>query len=195
MPGFNGSNPPILSGDERTAKVLIAGHFGAGKTTFVHGLSQIAPVSTEEVMTSAGEGIDHSDLPQKTTTTVAMDFGRLHLADDLVLYLFGAPGQPRFFNILKDLAYGALGAIVLTDTRRLHETYPILELVEQLHMPYAVAVNAFDGAPVHSEPRLRQVMDLAEATPLVTCDAREPTSSRNALIVLIRHLLTPESAR
>ncbi|MFD4610035.1 ATP/GTP-binding protein [Streptomyces sp. NPDC058440] len=195
MPGFNGSNPPILRGDERTAKVLIAGHFGAGKTTFVHGLSQIAPVSTEEVMTSASEGIDHSDLPQKTTTTVAMDFGRLHLADDLVLYLFGAPGQPRFFNILKDLAYGALGALILTDTRRLHETYPILELVEQLHMPYAVAVNAFDGAPVHSEPRLRQVMDLAETTPLVTCDARKPTSSRNALIVLIRHLLTPESAR
>ncbi|MFJ3309693.1 GTP-binding protein [Streptomyces sp. NPDC086549] len=189
------AKPPILRGDERTAKVLIAGHFGAGKTTFVHGLSQIAPVSTEEVMTSAGEGIDHSDLPQKTTTTVAMDFGRLHLADDLVLYLFGAPGQPRFFNILKDLAYGALGALVLTDTRRLHETYPILELVEQLHMPYAVAVNASDGAPVHAEPRLRQVMDLAETTPLVTCDAREPTSSRNALIVLIRHLLTPESAR
>ncbi|MGW1616173.1 GTP-binding protein [Streptomyces sp. NPDC002285] len=195
LPGFNGSKPSILRGDERTAKVLIAGHFGAGKTTFVHGLSQIAPVSTEEVMTSAGEGIDHSDLPQKTTTTVAMDFGRLHLADDLVLYLFGAPGQPRFFNILKDLAYGALGALVLTDTRRLHETYPILELVEQLHLPYAVAVNAFDGAPVHAEPRLRQVMDLAERTPLVTCDAREPTSSRHALIVLIRHLLTPESAR
>ncbi|MFF6979372.1 ATP/GTP-binding protein [Streptomyces sp. NPDC008343] len=195
LPGFNGSKPPILRGDERTAKVLIAGHFGAGKTTFVHGLSQIAPVSTEEVMTSAGEGIDHSDLPQKTTTTVAMDFGRLHLADDLVLYLFGAPGQPRFFNILTALAYGALGALVLTDTRRLHETYPILELVEQLHMPYAVAVNAFDGAPVHAEPRLRQVMDLTETTPLITCDAREPTSSRNALIVLIRHLLTPESAR
>jgi hypothetical protein len=94
LPGFNDSRPPILRGDERTAKVLVAGHFGAGKTTFVHGLSQIAPVSTEEVMTSAGEGIDHSDLPQKLTTTVAMDFGRLHLADDLVLYLFGAPGQP-----------------------------------------------------------------------------------------------------
>ncbi|MFD1829808.1 ATP/GTP-binding protein [Streptomyces desertarenae] len=196
LPGFNGSKSPILRGDERTAKVLVAGHFGAGKTTFVHGLSQIAPVSTEEVMTSAGEGIDdHAGLPQKTTTTVAMDFGRLHLADDLVLYLFGAPGQPRFFTILKDLAYGALGALVLTDTRRLQETYPILELIEQLHMPYAVAVNAFDGAPVHPEPRLRQVMDLAVTTPLVTCDAREPVSSRNALIVLIRHLLTPESAR
>jgi hypothetical protein len=197
LPDFNGSEPPILRGDERTAKILIAGHFGAGKTTLVQGLSQIAPISTEEVMTSAGAGIDHTNQPGKATTTVAMDFGRLHLSNDLVLYLFGAPGQPRFFDILTDLAYGALGALVLTDTRRLADTYPILELIEQLPLPYTVAINAFDGAPIHSETRLREVMDLSDPTPLVTCDARDPRSSRIALIALIDHLLTlePESAR
>ncbi|GLX22517.1 GTP-binding protein [Streptomyces lavendulae] len=193
MPGFTDSEPPILRGDERTAKILVAGHFAAGKTTLVHGLSQIPPVSTEEVMTSVGADLDHTDLPAKTTTTVAMDFGRLHLADDLVLYLFGAPGQPRFFNILTDLARGALGALVLTDTRRLDETYPILERVEQLHLPYTVAVNAFDGAPTYPESRLREVMALDDTTPLVTCDARDRNSTRNALIVLVRHLVTLNS--
>ncbi|MEU7072929.1 ATP/GTP-binding protein [Streptomyces narbonensis] len=193
MPGFTDSEPPILRGDERTAKILVAGHFAAGKTTLVHGLSQIPPVSTEEVMTSAGADLDHTDLPAKTTTTVAMDFGRLHLADDLVLYLFGAPGQPRFFNILTDLARGALGALVLTDTRRLDETYPILERVERLRLPYTVAVNAFDGAPTYPESRLREVMALDDTTPLVTCDARDRDSTRNALIVLVRHLVTLNS--
>ncbi|WP_330455708.1 ATP/GTP-binding protein [Streptomyces sp. NBC_00820] len=176
-------------------KILIAGHVGAGKTTLVHGLSQIRPVSTEEVMTEAGTATDHTDLPDKSTTTVAMDFGRLHLADDLVLYLFGAPGQERFFPILQDLAAGALGALVLVDTRRLRETYPILELIEKLGLPYTVAVNAFDGAPVHPPERLREVMDLDGPTALVICDARDPGSSRTALTVLIRHLLAlmPES--
>ncbi|MFJ3640220.1 GTP-binding protein [Streptomyces sp. NPDC090108] len=196
MPGFNASEPPALRGTERTVKILIAGHVGAGKTTLVHGLSQIRPVSTEEVMTAAGTATDHTDLPDKSTTTVAMDFGRLHLAEDLVLYLFGAPGQERFFPIVSDLAEGALGALVLVDTRRLRETYPILELIEKLGLPYAVAVNAFDGAPVHSPERLREVMDLDGPTPLVICDARDPDSSRGALAVLIRHLLDlmPESS-
>ncbi|GHJ36871.1 ATP/GTP-binding protein [Streptomyces sp. TS71-3] len=191
MPAFAASDaPPILRGDERTAKILVAGHFGAGKTTLVHCLSQIAPVSTEEVMTTAGAGIDTTDLPNKATTTVAMDFGRLSLTDDLVLYLFGAPGQPRFYPVLQDLAVGALGALVLADTRRLAETYPILQLVEDLGLPYTVAINLFDGAPVVPEQRLREVMDLAPETPLVTCDARDKASSRDALIVLISHLLT-----
>ena len=194
MPAFATSEEtPTLRGDERTVKVLVAGHFGAGKTTLVQGLSQIEPVSTEEVMTRAAEQVDHTELPHKTTTTVAMDFGRLHLSGDLVLYLFGAPGQPRFFPVLEDLAVGALGALVLTDTRRLSETYPILELVEQLGLRYTVAVNAFDGAPVVPDERLREVMDLHPATPLVTCDAREWTSSRDALITLIQHLLTHPS--
>ncbi|GHH76920.1 ATP/GTP-binding protein [Streptomyces sulfonofaciens] len=197
MPAFAASEaPPTLRGDERTAKILVAGHFGAGKTTLVHCLSQITPVSTEEVMTSAAAGIDSTDLPHKTTTTVAMDFGRLSLTDDLVLYLFGAPGQPRFYPVLEDLAVGALGALVLADTRRLADTYPILQLVEDLGLPYTVAINRFDGAPAVPEQRLREVMDLAAQTPLVTCDARDRASARDALIVLVRHLLTrtPEPA-
>jgi signal recognition particle receptor subunit beta len=196
LPAFAASEaPPTLRGDERTAKILVAGHFGAGKTTLVQCLSQIAPVSTEEVMTSAGAGIDSTDLPHKSTTTVAMDFGRLSLTDDLVLYLFGAPGQPRFYPVLEDLAVGALGALVLVDTRHLADTYPILQLVEDLGLPYTVAVNRFDGAPVVPEQRLREVMDLTAETPLVTCDARDRASSRDALIVLVRYLLTlmPES--
>ncbi len=197
MPAFGKSDPSILRGEERTAKILVAGHFGAGKTTFVHGLSQIEPVSTEEVMTSAAAGIDRTSLPEKATTTVAMDFGRLHLSDDLVLYLFGAPGQPRFFPFLEDIAVGALGALVLADTRRLNETYPILQIVEDLRLPYTVAINHFDGAPVIPDRRLREVMDLEDSTPLVTCDARDRVSSRDALIALLHHLLTltPEGAR
>ncbi|MFE9250777.1 ATP/GTP-binding protein [Streptomyces sp. NPDC007088] len=199
MPAYTNSEPaPKLRGDERTAKILVAGHFGAGKTTLVHGLSQIEPVSTEEIMTTAGADVDSTDLPLKTTTTVAMDFGRLHLSDDLVLYLFGAPGQPRFFEVLEGLAVGALGALVLVDTRRLGDTYPILQVVEDLQLPYTVAVNAFDGAPVIPDQRLREVMALEDSTPLVTCDARDRSSSRQALIALIEHLLTtyaPEAAR
>jgi signal recognition particle receptor subunit beta len=194
----NSTEPaPVLRGDERTAKILVAGHFGAGKTTLVHGLSQIAPISTEERMTSAGADIDRTELPEKDKTTVAMDFGRLSLSDDLVLYLFGAPGQPRFFPVLLDLSVGALGALVLADPRRLAETYPILELIEDLGLPYAIAINTFDGVPVPPTERLREVMDLDDTTPLVTCDARDRTSSRDALIALLSHLLThtPEAAR
>ncbi|MFJ8630996.1 GTP-binding protein [Streptomyces sp. NPDC093568] len=198
LPAFaNSEASPKLRGDERTAKILVAGHFAAGKTTLVHGLSQIAPVSTEEVMTSAGADVDYTDLPDKSKTTVAMDFGRLHLSHDLVLYLFGAPGQPRFFPVLEDLSIGALGALVLVDTRRLAETYPILQLVENLGLRYAVAINAFAGAPVIPDQRLREVMALDDGTPLVWCDARDRDSSRDALIALIHHLLThtPEAAR
>ena len=196
MPDYRGFEPPELRGDERTVKILVAGHLGAGKTTLVHALSQITAISTEEVMTQASAGIDTTQ-PGKTTTTVAMDFGRLHLADDLVLYLFGAPGQERFWPILKDLARGALGALILTDTRRLEETFPILDIVENLGLEYAVAVNDFDEAPKRPSDRLREAMDLPGHTPLVTCDARDPTTSRDALITLIRHLyhLTPEPAR
>ncbi|MGW7312239.1 GTP-binding protein [Streptomyces sp. NPDC054865] len=170
---------------------------GAGKTTYVGSLSEIAPVHTEEVMTQAGDGVDHLTLPHKSTTTVAMDFGRLALSDSLILYLFGAPGQERFFPILQDLAVGALGALVLADTRRLADTYPILQLVEDLGLPYAVAVNTFTEAPDLPDRRLREVMDLTAGTPLVRCDARDRAGSRDALIALVDHLLTrmPEPTR
>jgi signal recognition particle receptor subunit beta len=197
---YIGSDPdpgPVLRGDEHTVKILIAGHIGAGKTTMVHSISQIAPVATEERMTSAGTHIDRNDLPDKTTTTVAMDFGRVHLNDELVLYLFGAPGQERFFDILADLAHGALGALVLCDPRHLAETYPILEIVEDLELPYLIAVNEFDDAPRYTHDRLREAMGLDRQTPLVTCDARSRLSTRDALIELVQHLLTtlPEPAR
>ncbi|RRR69514.1 ATP/GTP-binding protein [Streptomyces sp. RP5T] len=169
---------------------------GAGKTTMVHCISEIAPVATEETMTSMGSGVDRADLHHKTTTTVALDFGRIHLSRKLVLYLFGAPGQARFFDILDDLAYGALGALVLCDPRHLDETYPILDQVEALGLTYVVAVNHFDGAPRYTEARLREVMALDPHIPMVFCDARSRPSTRDALITLLEHLLsTPEPVR
>lgn len=179
-----------LTGTEQTVKVLLAGPFGVGKTTFVDTVSQIAPLTTEEVMTHAGAAVDHTSLPDKRTTTVGMDFGRLSLSKDLVLYLFGAPGQPRFYPVLKDLAFGALGALVLADTRSLERVYPILTLIEDLDLPYVIAVNTFDGAPVHQAERLRDVMALEPGTPLVMCDARDHPSSVNALAALMTYLLT-----
>ncbi|WP_326681585.1 GTP-binding protein [Streptomyces sp. NBC_01237] len=192
MPDCKSSEPPSLRGDETTVKILVVGHFGAGKTTLVHGLSEIKPLSTEEVMTSAGIGIDHDETPGKTTTTVAMDFGRLHLSDELVLYLFGAPGQMRFHEIFEDLAVGALGALVLTGTSRLEDTFPVLEQIEYLGLPYLVAVNTFDGEPQYPEERLREAMDLAPGTRVVRCDARDRTSTRDALIDLVTYLLSLE---
>nr|WP_256122985.1 ATP/GTP-binding protein [Streptomyces sp. LUP47B] len=186
-----------MRGDETTRKILIVGHMGAGKTTMIDSISEIEPVRTEETMTDAGAHVDRADLPDKKTTTVAMDFGRIRLSNHLVLYLFGAPGQERFFNILEDLAHGALGALVLCDPRHLADTYPILELVEELGLTYTIAINQFDGAPRYTEKRLREVMDLAPDTPLVFCDARSRVSTRDALIVLVQDLLTrlPEPAR
>ncbi|GAA2461524.1 GTP-binding protein [Streptomyces macrosporus] len=175
-------------------KILIVGHFAVGKTTFVGTLSEIRPLRTEEIMTQAGELIDDlAGVPDKTTTTVAMDFGRLTLSDSLVLYLFGAPGQKRFMQLWKDMMHGALGALVLTDTRRLDQSFDIMSVLEEHGMPYAVAVNQFDGAPVFPEAEIREALDLLPETPLVTCDAREAESSSRALIALIEYLRTRAS--
>lgn len=180
-----------LRGDETAVKVLIAGHFGVGKTTYVKTLSSIRPLLTEEVMTTASTSVDDlSGVPDKTTTTVAMDFGRLTLNEDLVLYLFGAPGQERFWSVVRDLSHGALGALVLADTRRFGESYPVLGLMEELNLPYAVAVNHFDDAPEYGLDQLRDAMDLAPDTPMVICDARDHESAKAALIALVSHLLT-----
>lgn len=187
-----------LRGDETTVKILVAGDFGVGKTTFVTTLSTIKPLLTEETITEASVGTDSlGGLPEKKTTTVAMDFGRLPLSSRLVLYLFGAPGQKRFFPVLNDLATGALGALVLVDTRRLESSYPVIGRIEELGLPYAIAVNQFPGAPVHDADKLRRAMDLDPETPLVFCDAREHGSAKNALIDLVTYLLTltPETTR
>lgn len=179
-----------LTGTERAVKILIAGSFGVGKTTFIGSLSEIRPLRTEEALTMASIGTDDlAGIERKTETTVAMDFGRLSLTPGIVLYLFGAPGQPRFLPVLADLASGSLGALVLVDTRRLDAAWPVMERIEEMGLPYAVAVNQFPDTQAHSAADLRTALDLAPETPLVTCDARERESARGALVTLVEYVL------
>ncbi|MGW0735159.1 GTP-binding protein [Streptomyces sp. NPDC002851] len=174
---------------QTAAKLLIVGHFAVGKTTLVRALSEIRPLHTEEVMTQAGALVDDlAGTKDKTTTTVAMDFGRLTLSDTLVLYLFGTPGQQRFTQLWRDMTRGALGALVLADTRRLSNSFDVMGVLEEMDLPYAVAVNQFDDAPAHELDEVREALDLLPETPLVRCDARDRVSSTHALIALVEYL-------
>ncbi|MFE5842052.1 ATP/GTP-binding protein [Streptomyces niveus] len=173
-----------------SVKVVVLGPFAVGKTTLVGAVSEIEPLRTEELMTRAGELID--DLGQvrdKDTTTVAMDFGRLTLSDDIVLYLFGAPGQPRFADTVRDHLAGALGGLVMVNTRDVSLSFDSLTLVEQAGVPYVVVINEFPDSPAYEDGEIRESLDLAERTPLVRVDARYRESAKNGLIALATDIL------
>ncbi|MBZ9644055.1 ATP/GTP-binding protein, partial [Streptomyces sp. PSKA30] len=165
----------VRGGAEQTAvKILVVGHFAVGKTTIIRTLSEIPPLSTEENMTRVAEAVDDlKGVQGKTTTTVAMDFGRLTISDQVVLYLFGTPGQQRFIQIWEDMARGALGALVLVDPERLADSFAVIDLIEQYGLSYAIAVNRFDGTPARTEAALREALDLLPDTPVVVIDARD----------------------
>ncbi|GLX47480.1 GTP-binding protein [Streptomyces sp. MB22_4] len=171
-------------------KIVVVGPFGVGKTTLIDSVSEIRPLHTEEHLTQASTGVDDLDgVRDKKTTTVAIDFGRITLGEEIVLYLFGTPGQERFRALWADIAYGALGALVLVDSRRLDASFDVLGLVEESGLTYAVAVNTFPDSRRYPEEQLRESLDLAPDTPLVECDARDTHSSVDALLALVEHLI------
>jgi uncharacterized protein len=171
-------------------KVLIAGGFGVGKTTLVQSLSEIPPLLTEQAMTTASIGVDEADaVPGKTTTTVAMDFGRITVDESLILYLFGTPGQSRFWFMWDELARGSVGAVVLVDLRRIDDCFPAIDFFENRRLPFVVGVNRFPEADEYDPETVRDALALSSDTPLVWMDARDPHSSRAALVTLVEHAL------
>jgi signal recognition particle receptor subunit beta len=171
-------------------KVLVAGGFGVGKTTLVTALSEIPPLLTEQEMTSASVGFDDANaVPAKNTTTVAMDFGRITVDEALVLYLFGTPGQSRFWFMWDELARGSVGAVVLVDLRRIDDCFPAVDYFENRRLPFVVAVNRFPGADDHNAEGVRDALVLPEDVPVLWMDARDPAASRDALIALVEHAL------
>lgn len=174
---------------QAAVKIVIVGGFGVGKTTMVGSVSEIRPLTTEETMTQAGIGVDDNyGSETKTATTVAMDFGRISITDQLVLYLFGTPGQERFWFLWNGLFKGALGAVVLVDTRRLASSFRAIEEMERQNVPFVVALNVFPDSKDYPVEEIRDALDISEHTPVVACDARDRASSRDVLVALIRHL-------
>ncbi|MGX7670456.1 GTP-binding protein [Plantactinospora sp. DSM 117369] len=176
-------------------KILIAGGFGVGKTTLVGAVSETRPLRTEELLTEEGVSVDDlSGVEAKTTTTVAMDFGRISINDDLVLYLFGTPGQDRFWFVWDELALGALGAVVLADTRRLADCFPSVDYFEKHGTPFIVAVNCFEGARQYQLQEVTQALSLDPGVPVMLCDARSRESGKEVLIAVLEHAMRSHRA-
>jgi len=182
---------PVQDGPKEALKILIAGGFGAGKTTLVGAVSEIRPLRTEENLTAAGARVDDlGGIEAKTSTTVAMDFGRITFPDGIALYLFGTPGQERFWFMWDELAFGAIGAVVLADTRRLTASFAAIDYFEQRNTPFVVAVNCFDGASQHEVQEIREALDVDPSVPIILCDVRERESAKHVLVTLVAHALS-----